>query len=63
MNTRATDTKFLRINVLSILSFITICKHRGKKWNAKEKNTEQTNASEWKLTLYVRITLNINRYC
>ena len=44
-------------NIMSqpaVLSFQTVCKPYGKKWNAKEKNTEQK--VETKSTLKVKIT-------
>ena len=45
--------------MLSTLSIETTCKPSGKKWNAKEKNTEQKNIN--KTTLKVEITPNV--YC
>lgn len=57
--TRARRNKYLGHNVLSTLSIETTCKPSGKKWNAKEKNTEQKNIN--KTTLKVEITPNV--YC
>ena len=39
VKTRTKDTKSLQCNVLSILSFRTVCKPEGKKWNASELNS------------------------
>ena len=47
--------------MLSILSFKTICKLWGKKWDPKEKNTEQENVNQ--TTLDVEITINVNCWC